>query len=80
MWGSKVSMITDCVRGRQWSLDGTEELFVQGVYLLTRTILIPVAIFVFTWKFSKTGQPHEQASLLRLSETTRLKNRDRHEL
>ena len=72
-------MITDCVGGRQWSMDGTEELFVQGVCLLTRTILIPVAIFVFTWKFSKTGQAHERASLLGLSETSRLKNRDRHE-
>jgi hypothetical protein len=79
MCGSKASMITDCFGIRQWNMDGTEELFVQGVCLLTRTLLIPVAIFVFTWKFSQTGRAHERASLLGLNETSRQKNRDRQE-
>ena len=72
-------MITDCLGFRQWDMSGTETLFVQGVYLLTKTILIPVAIFVFTLKVSQTGRAHERTSLLRLDETSRQKNLNEHE-
>ena len=63
-------MITECAGNpRLFDLSGTETLFVQGVVALTKTILIPVAISVFTWKISQTGGPHARTSLLGLSET-----------
>ena len=40
-------MITDCFGFRQWDLSGTEEFFVQGVFVLVK-MLIPIAIGVYT--------------------------------
>ena len=61
-------MVTECFGGGfRWGFDGTEELFVQGVYMLAKMILTPVALFVFTWKFSQTGRAHERASVLGLN-------------
>lgn len=61
-------MITDCFGARQWDLSGTEELFVQGVFLLVK-ILIPIAIWVYTWKVCQTDRAHHRTSVLGLEET-----------
>ena len=62
-------MITeDCFGSGQWDLSGTEELFVQGVFLLVK-ILIPIAISVYTWKVCQTDRDHRRTSLLGLDET-----------
>ena len=60
-------MITDCFGARQWDLSGTEELFVQGVFVLVK-ILIAVAIGVYTWQVCKTDRDHRRNSLLGLDE------------
>jgi len=62
-------MITEgCFGSSQWDLSGTEEFFVQGVFLLMK-ILIPIAICVYTWKVCKTDRDHHRTSLLGLDET-----------
>ena len=60
-------MITDCVGLQQWDLSDTETLFVQCVFALLK-ILIPVAIWVFTWKVCQTGRAHQRTSMLGLEE------------
>lgn len=61
-------MITDCVGGQQWDLSDTETIFVQGVFALLK-LLIPIAIWVYTWKVCQNGRAHHRASLLGLDKT-----------
>lgn len=60
-------MITACFGARQWDLSDAEVIFVQGVFALLK-ILIPIAIWVYTWKVSQTGRAHHRASVLGLDE------------
>jgi hypothetical protein len=62
-------MITDCVGGQKWSLEGTETIFVQCLFALLK-ILIPVAISVYTWKVCRTERAHLRSTVLGLEETT----------
>ena len=59
-------MVADCTG--QWSLDDAEVIFVLGVSLLLKA-LIPVAIFVYTWKVRQTDRAHHRTSMLGLEET-----------
>jgi hypothetical protein len=61
-------MITDCFGARQWDLSDTEAIFTQGVFVLVK-ILIPVAIWVYTWKVCRSDRAHHRTSLLGLEET-----------
>src|ERR1044071_803015 len=58
-------MITDCFHNQQWDLSDTETIFVQGVFALLK-ILIPVVIWVYTWKVCRIDRGHHRASLLGL--------------
>jgi hypothetical protein len=62
-------MITDCFGAQQWDLAGTEAIFVQGVSALVK-ILIPVAIWVYTWKVCQPERAHQRTSMLGLEQTT----------
>ena len=62
-------MITDCFGVRQWDLSDAETIFVQGVFALLK-ILIPVAIWVYTWKVCRTERAHLRTSMLGLEATT----------
>lgn len=60
-------MITDCLGLRQWDLSRTETVFVYGVFELLE-VLIPVAMWVYTWKVCQTDRAHYRTSLLGLEE------------
>jgi len=62
-------MITDCFGIQQWDLSDTETIFVQGVFALFK-ILIPVAIWVYTWTVCRTERAHRRTSMLGLEEKT----------
>jgi len=62
-------MITDCFGIQQWDLSDTETIFVQGVFALFK-ILIPVAIWVYTWTVCRTERAHLRTSMLGLEEKT----------
>jgi len=62
-------MITDCFGIQQWDLSDTETIFVQGVFALFK-ILIPVAIWVYTWTVCRTERAHPRTSMLGLEEKT----------
>jgi hypothetical protein len=61
-------MITDCFGARQLDLSDTETIFAQGVFGLVK-ILIPVAIWVYSWKVCRGDRAHYRTSLLGLEET-----------
>jgi hypothetical protein len=61
-------MIAECTGLQQWDISDTETIFVLGVFALLK-ILIPIAIFVYTWKVCRTERAHHRASLLGLKET-----------
>jgi len=58
-----------------WDISDTETIFVQGVFALVK-ILIPVAIWVYTWKVCRTEQAHARTSMLGLKETTSQREQD----
>ncbi len=60
-------MISDCFGLQQWDLSATEAIFVQGVFALLK-ILIPVGIFVYTWKVCQSEQSHHRTTLFKLEE------------
>lgn len=68
MCGSNPFMITDCFGAQRGDLSGTETIFVQGVFVLVK-ILIPVAIWVYTWNICRSDRAHHRTSLLGLEET-----------
>jgi hypothetical protein len=68
-------MISDCAGLRQWDLSDTEAIFVQGVFALLK-ILIPVAIWVYTWKVCRPERAHPRTSMLGLEETTAQREQD----
>jgi hypothetical protein len=61
-------MITDCFGAQQWDFSDTETIFVQRVFVLLK-ILIPVVIWVYTWKVCRADRGHHRTSLLGLDET-----------
>ena len=58
-------MVTDCFGTQQWDLTYTEAIFVRGVFTLLK-MLIPVAIWVYTWKVCQSDRAHHRGSLLGL--------------
>lgn len=68
-------MITDCFGAQQADLSDTETIFVHGVFALLK-ILIPVAIWVYTWKVCRTERAHARTSMLGLDETTSQREQD----
>ena len=73
-WSNR-SMISDCAGFQQWDLSDTETIFVQGVLALLK-ILIPVAIWVYTWKVCRTERAHPRTSMLGLEETSPQREQD----
>jgi hypothetical protein len=69
-------MISDCTGAQQWDLSGTETIFVKGVFALLK-ILIPVAIWVYTWKVCRTERAHPRTTMLGLEETTSQREQDK---
>ena len=61
-------MITDCFGIQQWDLADTEVISVEGVFALLK-LLTPFAIWVYTWKVSRTDRAHYRTSVLGLEES-----------
>ena len=68
-------MISDCFGTQQWDLSDTETIFVKGVFALLK-ILIPIAIWVYTWKVCQSGRAHQRATILGLENTSQPEESD----
>ena len=63
-------MITDCFGAQAWDLSDTEAIFLQGTFSLLK-VMIPAAIWLFTWRLCKTEREENErgVSILGLNVT-----------
>lgn len=56
-------MVTDCGSARALSLEGFEELFIGGAFLILQ-IAIPLALLIVRWmQYRETAKPNRLLSL-----------------